>query len=72
MPWLRKRNDVQEMLAPIHLFATEPTKMINTDLLIFCGDLIVYLHVLIGWLMDAKMASILIKDVVMKNNFLYT
>lgn len=24
MPWLRKRNDVQEMLAPIHLFATEP------------------------------------------------
>ena len=25
MPWLRKRNDVQEMLAPIHLFATEPS-----------------------------------------------
>ena len=24
MPWLRKRNDVQEMLEPIHIFATEP------------------------------------------------
>ena len=27
MPWLRKPNDVQEMLSPIHLFATEPLEL---------------------------------------------